>query len=154
MAKIIDINNQVISIGTDNGGIEEVRAEDINFVPHIGDEVEIFKTETKVIVSKVEPKKSAIPEGGINNNLSNTQQNNGAQPTVVAVNGKVVNKLAYCILAFFLGGIGVHKFYAGNSGAGIAFLLFCWTGIPSIISVIDFIVGLTKKADANGNIII
>ena len=154
MAKIIDINNQVISIGTDDGGIEEVRAQDINFVPHIGDEVEIFKTETKIIVSKVEPKKSAIPEGGININLSNTQQNNTAQPNVVAVNGKVVNKLVYCILAFFLGGIGVHKFYAGKTGSGIAFLLFCWTGIPAFIAFIDFIVGLTKKADGNGNIII
>ena len=154
MAKIIDINNQVISIGTDDGGIEEVRAQDINFVPHIGDEVEIFKTETNIIVSKVEPKKSAIPEGGININLSNTQQNNATQPTVVAVNGKVVNKLVYCILAFFLGGIGVHKFYAGKTGSGIAFLLFCWTGIPAFIALIDFIVGLTKKADGNGNIII
>ena len=153
MAKIISINDQIISIGTDDGGIEEVRAGDINFVPHIGDEVEIFKTETKVIVSKVEPKKSAVPEGGININLSNTQQNN-AQPTVVAVSGKVVNKLVYCILAFFLGGIGVHKFYAGKTGAGIACLLFCWTGIPALIALIDFIVGLTKKADANGNIII
>lgn len=153
MAKIISINNQIISIGTDSGGIEEVRADDINFVPHIGDEVEIFKTETKVIVSKVEPKQSAIPEGGININLSNTQQNN-TQPTVMAPNGKVVNKLVYCILAFFLGGIGIHKFYAGKSGAGIAFLLFSWTFIPAFIALIDFIVGLTKKADANGNIII
>ena len=154
MAKIISIDNQVISIGTDDGGIEEIRASDINFVPHIGDEVEIFKTETKTIVSKIEPKKSAVPEGGININLSNTQQNSGAQPTVMAVNGKVVNKLVYCILAFFLGGIGVHKFYAGKSGAGVACLLFCWTGIPAFIALIDFIVGLTKKADANGNIII
>ena len=153
MAKIISINNQIISIGTDNGGIEEVRADDINFVPHIGDEVEIFKTETKVIVSKVESKQSTMPEGGININLSNTQQNN-TQPNVMAPNGKVVNKLAYCILAFFLGGIGIHKFYAGKSGAGIAFLLFSWTFIPTFISLIDFIVGLTKKADANGNIII
>ena len=72
----------------------------------------------------------------------------------MAPNGKVVNKLAYCILAFFLGGIGIHKFYAGKSGAGIAFLLFSWTFIPTFISLIDFIVGLTKKADANGNIII
>ena len=154
MAKIISINNQIISIGTDDGGIEEVRADDINFVPHIGDEVEIFKTETKIIVSKKEAPKSAIPEGGININLSNTQQNNTAQPQLVAVNGKVVNKLVYCILAFFLGGIGIHKFYAGKSGAGVAFLLFCWTGIPALIALIDFIVGLTKKADANGNIII
>ncbi len=152
MAKIISISNQVISIGTDNGGIEEVRAEDINFVPHVGDEVEIFKTETKVIVSKVETKNTGN-EGGININLSNTQQTN-TQPTIMAVSGKVVNKLAYCILAFFLGGIGIHKFYAGKTGAGIACLLFCWTGIPAFIALIDFIVGLTKKADANGNIII
>lgn len=152
MAKIISISNQIISIGTDNGGIEEVRAEDINFVPHVGDEVEIFKTETKVIVSKVETKNTGN-EGGININLSNTQQTN-TQPTIMAVSGKVVNKLAYCILAFFLGGIGIHKFYAGKSGAGIACLLFCWTGIPAFIALIDFIVGLTKKADANGNIII
>ena len=154
MAKIIGINEQVISIGTDDGGIEEVRAQDINFVPHIGDEVEIFKAETKVIVSKVEPKASVLHEGGININLSNTQQNTAHQPTVMSVSGKVVNKLAYCILAFFLGGIGIHKFYAGKTGTGIAFLLFCWTGIPAIIAFIDFIVGLTKKADANGNIII
>ena len=153
MAKIIDIKNQVISIGTDCGGIEEVRADDLNFVPHVGDEVEIFKTETKTIVSKVEQKSAGIPEGGININLSNAQTNN-AQPTLVAVSGKVVNKLVYCILAFFLGGIGIHKFYIGKTGAGIASLLFCWTGIPAIIAFIDFIVGLTKKADANGNIIV
>ena len=154
MAKIIGINEQVISIGTDDGGIEEVRAQDINFVPHIGDEVEIFRAETKVIVSKVEPKSSALHEGGTNINLSNTQQNTAPQPTVMAVSGKVVSKVVYCLLAFFLGGIGIHKFYAGKTGAGISFLLFCWTGIPAIIAFIDFIVGLTKKADANGNIII
>ena len=36
----------------------------------------------------------------------------------------------------------------------IASLLFCWTAIPAFVALIDFIVGLTKKADANGNIII
>lgn len=154
MAKIIAIDNQVISIGTDDGGIKEVRAGDINFVPHIGDEVEIFETETKIIVSKIERPKSVVPEGGININLQNTQNTQAVQPNIVAVNGKVVNKLVYCLLAFFLGGIGIHKFYAGRTGAGIAYLLFCWTGIPAILALIEFIVGLTKKADANGNIII
>ncbi len=153
MAKIIEINNQVISIGTDDGSIKEVRTSDINFVPHIGDEVEIFETESKTIVSKVENKSNGIPAGGININLSNQQTNGNGQQTLVT-SGKVVSKVVYCILAFFLGGIGVHKFYAGRTGAGITFLLFCWTGIPAIIAFIDFIVGLTKKSDSNGNIII
>ena len=60
MSKIIEITNQIISIGTDDGGIKEVRADDINFVPHIGDEVEIFETETRIIVSKVEKKMHSL----------------------------------------------------------------------------------------------
>ena len=157
MAKIISITSSVVCIGTDDGAIREVRADDLNFVPKIGDKVELFETDTKIIVSKVEEKESAqsVPAGGININLQNTQntQNPAMAPTYVMA-GKVVNKLVYCILAFFLGGIGIHKFYAGRTGTGIAMLLFCWTGIPGFIALIDFIVGLTKKADANGNIVI
>ena len=153
MAKILSITNTVISIGNDDGTIKEVRAADVNFVPHVGDKVEIFETDTKIIVSKVEEPKSSIPEGGININLQNNQTNSGVAPAVVN-NGKVVSKVVYCILAFFLGGIGIHKFYAGRTGAGITMLLFCWTGIPAIIAFVDFIIGLTKKSDSNGNIIV
>ena len=155
MAKILSIDNSVISIGTEGGGIKEVRACDLNFVPHVGDEVEIFETETKTIVSKIEPKvEPSIPAGGININLTNSQNN--AQPAaVVAPAGtKAVSKVTYCVLAFLLGGIGIHKFYAGKTGAGIAYILFSWTFIPSIIAFFEGIVGLTKQADAAGNIIV
>lgn len=152
-AKIIDIKQDVISLGLENSEIKEVRSCDINFVPHLGDKVEIFETDSKVIVSKIEEEKSALPNGEININLSNSQNVSAPQATLAA-SGKVVNKTAYCILAFFLGGIGIHKFYAGKTGAGVTMLLFCWTFIPAIIALIDFIVGLTKKSDANGNIII
>ena len=50
------------------------------------------------------------------------------------------SKLLAALLAFFLGGLGIHKFYLGRTGAGIAMLLFCWTGIPAIIAFVDFIV--------------
>ena len=40
-----------------------------------------------------------------------------------------VNKVIYIILAVFLGGFGVHKFYAGKMMSGLLHLLFCWTGI-------------------------
>lgn len=49
------------------------------------------------------------------------------------------SKTTAAILAFFLGGLGIHRFYLGQTGMGILFLLFCWTGIPAIIALIDFI---------------
>ena len=155
MAKILDITDTVISIGTDDGGIKEIRTSDINFVPHIGDKVEIFETETRTIVSKVDEKKAdnAMPAGGKNINMNNTQTMQ--TPQVMLANGTVaVNKLVYCLLCFFLGGIGAHKFYAHKTGSGILYLLFCWTFIPALIAFIEFIVALCKKPDANGLILV
>lgn len=41
------------------------------------------------------------------------------------------------ILALVLGGLGFHKFYMGKIGRGILYFLFCWTGIPSVIGIIE-----------------
>lgn len=158
MAKIIAIDENIITIGTDDGGIKEIRTTDINFAPKIGDAVEIFETELRTIVTKKEEKKEnqsyAMPAGGININMNNNQ-NVSAPATVALANGtKAVNKVVYCLLAFFLGGIGGHKFYAGKTGTGILFLLFCWTFIPAFIAFIDLIVGLCKKSDPNGLILV
>ena len=45
MSKIIKIEDGIVLIGTNDGGIDEVRLCDLQFSPQIGDEVEIFKTE-------------------------------------------------------------------------------------------------------------
>ncbi len=152
MAKIIKITGDIISIGTNEGGIKEVRTTDINFVPNVGDEVEIYETENNLIITKKEDRKDINNGGGININVSNNQT--GVQPMYVPNNTKAVNKTVYCVLAFFLGGIGIHKFYAGKIGTGILYILFCWTFIPSIIAFVEFIVALCKKADVNGNILV
>lgn len=52
-------------------------------------------------------------------------------------NGK--NKLVAALLAFFLGGFGVHKFYLGRIGWGLIYLLFFWTFIPWLVAFIEFI---------------
>ncbi len=43
------------------------------------------------------------------------------------------------LLTFFLGYFGAQYFYLGKTILGIFCLIFCWTWIPCIISVIDFI---------------
>ncbi len=53
------------------------------------------------------------------------------------------SKTTAALLAFFLGGFGVHRFYLGQPILGIIYLLFCWTFIPVIIGLIDFIILLT-----------
>jgi len=54
------------------------------------------------------------------------------------------SRIAAGILAIFLGGLGIHKFYTGRIGLGILYLLFCWTFIPSIIGLIEGIVYLCE----------
>jgi TM2 domain-containing membrane protein YozV len=58
------------------------------------------------------------------------------------------SRIAAALLAFFLGGFGIHKFYLGRVGQGIIYLLFCWTLIPAFISFIEFIVYLTMTDEA------
>jgi len=55
------------------------------------------------------------------------------------------DKLAAALLAIFLGGIGVHKFYLREYTKGAFYLLFFWTFIPSILAIIDFVILLTMN---------
>ncbi len=48
------------------------------------------------------------------------------------------------VLGILLGGVGAHKFYLGKPGKGVLYLLFCWTGIPGIVGLIEGIQYLTK----------
>ena len=57
------------------------------------------------------------------------------------------NKITAGLFALLLGGIGIHKFYLNQVGAGIVYLLFCWTFIPTIIAFVEGIVLLTLTDD-------
>jgi TM2 domain-containing membrane protein YozV/ribosomal protein L40E len=60
-------------------------------------------------------------------------------------NGK--NKIAAALFALFFGGFGAHKFYLGQAGQGIIYLLLFWTFIPAVIAFIEFIILLTMDDD-------
>ena len=47
------------------------------------------------------------------------------------------NRVVAAIIAIFLGGLGIHKFYLGRTGQGILYLIFFWTVIPALIALIE-----------------
>lgn len=75
----------------------------------------------------------------------------------VELHGKFTNKIEMrsnksrvvaALLAFFLGGMGIHKFYLGRAGWGIIYLLFSWTAIPMILGFIEGIIYLCMSNKA------
>ena len=49
------------------------------------------------------------------------------------------SKATATLLGIFLGGVGGHKFYMGSWGWGIIYLLMCWTWIPVLIALVEWI---------------
>ena len=54
------------------------------------------------------------------------------------------DKLVAALLALFLGGIGIHKFYLGKMGMGLLYFFFSWTLIPSLVAFIEGILFLVQ----------
>jgi TM2 domain-containing membrane protein YozV len=54
------------------------------------------------------------------------------------------------LFALFLGAFGVHHFYLRRTGLGILYLCFFWTGITSILGVIEcfFMPGRVREFNA------
>lgn len=133
MSKILKIDNGTVLIGNDDGSIVDVNINDCaNFIPNVGDIVEVYFSDNKTIVYK----------------------NSKTIYKPLYPGQRVVNQVVYALLALFLGGLGFHKFYTGRIGLGILYLLFCWTGIPSLLGLIESIIAISKKSDDNGNIIV
>ncbi|TDF94452.1 TM2 domain-containing protein [Paenibacillus piri] len=91
-----------------------------------------------------------IVNSGMNNipnnmHMTNDMYNNNPPNAYTNVYVSTKSKTAAGLLAIFLGGFGIHKFYLGRVGWGIVYLLFCWTYIPSIVGFIEGIIYLASS---------
>ena len=95
-----------------------------------------------------------------------TTNSNGAQANQTTSNGQTYNanpnvqtapksKMAAGLLGIFLGAWGIHNFYLGYTGKGVAQLVLtlCTCGVAGIWGFIEGILILTGSinTDANGN---
>lgn len=58
------------------------------------------------------------------------------------------SKSTTIMLAFLLGGLGIHRFYLGQNKLGLFYLLFFWTFIPALIALIDFFTFIFMSDDS------
>lgn len=63
----------------------------------------------------------------------------------VQVPQSIKSKGTAAVLAILLGGLGAHKFYLGQPGWGIIYLIFCWTFVPEALGIIEGIIYLTMS---------
>lgn len=81
-----------------------------------------------------------------------------ACPVCGAAQKDKLSKTALLLITFFLGGFGAHKFYTRRNWEGVFYLIFCWTLIPRLISLVEFVIyaftsseDLQKKYSATGS---
>lgn len=47
------------------------------------------------------------------------------------------NKSLAIVLALFTGGIGGHWFYLERPARGVAYLMLCWTFVPTLLAICE-----------------
>lgn len=143
MAEILGLNESKVKVGQDNGDVVEVPIAALNFSnPMIGDRVRVYKDQGGYIVRR--------DEANSNTDASGTGSDI-----------RIVNKIAYILIVFFIGGLGVHRFMRGQVGLGILMLLLAILIGPITLGLgwfvlgvwvlIDFIISLVKLSDYSGD---
>lgn len=94
----------------------------------IGDSVEVYGNSDDVIVSNVQSQAFSIPDYGPNT--------------------KPVSKIAYVLLAWLDGELGVHRFSRGQVGLGVLYILTL--GGCDIAALVDATIALVKLSNYDG----
>ena len=81
------------------------------------------------------------------------------QPTTVVINSQPQeimsekSRTVFAILAFFLGGLGIHEFYIGKVGNGIATIIANFLCSPFLVAIFVGIDVLTTHRDSEGHLL-
>lgn len=98
--------------------------------------------------------------------MENNMRTTETETTVKVTTERRVNKWIYILLALFLGGLGLHNFYAGHTMLGVIWLILFGLGVILsligigwlliillwIVAVVQAVIALCKNSDAEGNI--
>lgn len=114
----------------------------------------IFVVSISILTILIAPKNSSKKQKKASEEKETKEELKNTKTKKVATKSKAkkVNKTLYAVLTILFGSIGINKFYAGQIKKGVLSILFCWTLIPAILSVAEFITVLTEKADKTGKI--
>lgn len=124
MSELLLITTDTVKIGEDDGTVIELPLSCLNYPdPKVGDMVKVYKDGDSAIVKREQTVTGAI--------ITDTGDR------------RRVNKVAYILVTFFLGGLGIHRFMRGQVGIGVVMLLFSWLTF-GIWWLVDFIISLTK----------
>ena len=96
------------------------------------------------LMESISPSKGRDPQGAVTGNSPvpgswRTVESYG-KPSMIPSEekGEVIRrKVIQTILSMLLGTFGAHKFYQGKSFQGVLYALFCWTGLPTVISFVE-----------------
>lgn len=123
-------------MGNDDGSVVKVPIGMVRFAnPMIGQQVNVYQDGDSRIVTAAATVATAVVPGGLTTDF-------GAR---VAPGTSPKSRGLASILGFFLGILGVHRFYLGNIALGVCMLLFGWLTL-GIWPLIDWIVVLAGGA--------
>lgn len=111
----------------------------------------VLKMMTRISAAPPMPIPAAIPAAKVPKSLAPPQSYYADQ----GPSGPPKSRAVFVLLGLFLGGLGVHNFYAGYTGRGIAQLLIMiltgWTGVGIVVVGIWALIEIiTVTTDANG----
>lgn len=158
--KIVFVGEEKVVIGFEDDTTTEALIGGLSFEPYVGQEVEVYSSGNTVFVlgrkkDWSENVTKAENKDGIQISINNKVEQNAKGSAQNAFPQKTaVKKGLYILLAIFLGGIGIHKFYENKAAAGVLYLLFCWTFIPLLIAFFEGIRAAFIPADSNGCILL